>query len=171
MKVIHLVCLIVIGLAFTQSAVAQKFGYVNAAQLVETHPKVAVANTELETFRISMTTPFEAKAKAFQSKYQFYVEEMQAGTLSKISAQTRQEELQQEQEALSKEEQQIQFAIMQKREALLQPILADLDSIIHVIAKEGNYTMIFDKSPNGILLFATEGDDLTEAVRARTKKD
>lgn len=171
MRIIHLVCLIVMGLASTQAVVAQKFGHVNAAQLVETHPKVAAANSELEAFRISVTTPFETKAKAFQSKYQFYVEEMQAGTLSKISAQTRQEELQQEQEALGKEEQQIQFAIMQKREELLQPILADLDSIIQVIAKEGNYTMIFDKSANGILLFATESDDLTEAVRARAKLD
>jgi Skp family chaperone for outer membrane proteins len=169
MKVIHLVCLAIMALALTPQAMAQKFGHINAALLVESHPGIAKANADLETFRATVTAPFEAKAKAFQSKYQFYVEELQAGTLSRVTAETRQQELQTEQEALTKEEQQIQFAIMQKREELLQPILADLDSHIQAVAKEGQYTMIFDKSANGILIFAVDTDDLTETVRARVK--
>ena len=168
MKFLPLLCLFVSSLAVSTVS-AQKFGHINAAQLVESHPKVAAANLQLEAFRDSITAPFEVKAKAFQSKYQFYVQEMQAGTLSRVTAQTREQELQAEQEALGKEEQQIQFAILQRREKLLQPILADLDSIIDTIAKEGKYTMIFDKSANGVLLYALEGDDLTETVRARVK--
>ena len=169
MKMMHLVCLTGMAIASIQAGVAQKFGYINSALLVESHPKVATANVAMETFRDSITAPFEAKAKAFQSKYQFYVEEMQAGTMSRVTAQTREQELRNEQEALGKEEQQIQFAIMQRREILLQPILADLDGIIKAVGKEGNYTMIFDKSANGILLYAVEGDDLTETIRARCK--
>jgi outer membrane protein len=171
MKASHLVCLVILTLAVIPQVRAQKFGHINAAQLVESHPGITKANADLEAFSVSVTAPFETKAKAFQSKYQFYVEEMQAGTLSRVSAETRQRELQAEQEALGKEEQQIQFSIMQKREELLQPILADLDSIIHTVAKEGQYTMIFDKSANGILLFAVETEDLTQVIRDRIKED
>lgn len=150
-------------------AVAQKFGHINTAVVIESHPKVAGANTELEAFRKSVMDPFEAKAKAFESKYLFFLEEVNAGTLSKVSASTRQAELQQEQEALQTEEQQIQFSVMQKREALLQPILTEVDSIIQSIGKEGKYTMIFDTSVNGALLFAQESEDLTETVKGRLK--
>jgi len=148
---------------------AQKFGHVNSAQLIEAHPKVASANAELEDFRKSVMEPFQAKGNAFQSKYNFFIEEVNAGTLSKVSAQTRQEELQKEQQALQTEQQQIEFSIMQKREALLQPILTEIDSIIQIVGKEGKYTMIFDTSVSGALLFADDSEDLTEPVKAKLK--
>lgn len=163
--------LVIFSLVLCNLSYAQKFGHVNSAMLVEKHPGVAKANTELEKFRIETAAPFEAKAKAFQSKYQFFVEEMQAGTLSQVTAQKRQQELQAEQEALGTEEQQLQFAIMQRREQLLQPILSELDSLIQVIGKEGGYTMIFDNSQNGILLYSPQGEDLTTQVQGRIKQD
>ena len=146
---------------------AQKFGHVNSALLVQNHPGITAANTELEAYRKSVTDPFEVKTKAFQSKYQFFMEEMQAGTLSKVSADTKQAELAKEQDALSKEGQQIQYAIMQKRDQILQPILAEVDSMITIIGKEGKYTMIFDNSGNGALLVSNPSDDVTETVKAK----
>jgi outer membrane protein len=148
---------------------AQKFGYVNSAQLIEAHPKVPTANSELEAFRKSVMDPFEAKAKAFESKYMFFMEEVNAGTLSKVTAQTRQQELQKEQQDLQKEQQQLEFTILQKREALLQPILTEIDGIIQAFGKENAYTMIFDTSVSGALLYATTNDDLTEAIKAKLK--
>jgi outer membrane protein len=150
-----------------QTANAQKFGHVNSAQLVQNHPGIPAANAALDAYRKSLSDPFEAKTKAFQSKYQFYMEEMQAGTLSKVSAQTRQEDLQKEQDALNQEGQQIQNSILQKRSEVLQPILVEVDSVITLIGKEGKYTMIFDDSANGALLYAPDADDLTETVKAR----
>jgi len=146
---------------------AQKFGHVNSALLVQNHPGITAANTELEAFRLSMTEPFEVKTKAFQSKYQFFMEEMQAGTLSKVTADTRQAELAKEQEDLSQEGQQIQYSIMQKRDQILQPILLQVDSMITVIGKEGKYTMIFDNSGNGAVLVSNPSEDVTDAVKAK----
>jgi len=145
----------------------QKFGHINAALLVQNHPGIPAANTELEAYRKSVSDPFDAKTKAFQTKYQFFMEEMQAGTLSKVSAETRQQELQKEQDALNKEGQELQYNIMQKRDQVLQPILAEVDSVITVIAKDGKYTMIFDDSVNGALLFSNPSGDLTEAVKTK----
>jgi len=145
-----------------QTMSAQKFGHINSAMIIQGHPKVITANTELEAFRKSVMDPFEAKAKAFESRAIFFQEEMTAGTLSKVTAQTRQEELQKEQQDLTTEQQQIEFSIMQKREQLLQPILAEVDTIIQTIGKEGSYTIIFDTS-------AQESEDLTETVKAKIK--
>ena len=167
MRVIRHFILLALCVISFQGLQAQRYGHVNSALLVESHPRVATANTELDEFRKSVSAPFEAKTKTFQSKYEFFMQEMNAGTLSKVSAQTRQEELQKEQDALNTEGQQIQFSIMQKREQLLQPILAQVDSVIQVVAKEGKYTMIFDNSVNGALLYAAQGEDLTEAVKTR----
>jgi len=152
-----------------QTMSAQKFGHINSAMIIQGHPKVITANTELEAFRKSVMDPFEAKAKAFESRAIFFQEEMTAGTLSKVTAQTRQEELQKEQQDLTTEQQQIEFSIMQKREQLLQPILAEVDTIIQTIGKEGSYTIIFDTSVQGALLFAQESEDLTETVKAKIK--
>ena len=134
-----------------QAVQAQKFGHINSAQLIEAHPKVVTANAELEAYRKSVMDPFEAKAKAFESKASFFMAEVNAGTLSKVTAQTRQEELQKEQQDLQTEQQQIEFAILQKREQLLQPILTEIDSIIQAVGKEGSYSMIFDTSVTGAL--------------------
>ena len=166
---ILLTAVMMLALTTMPSVFAQKFGQVNSAQLIESHPKVATANTELENFRKSIMDPFEQKAKAFEAKYTFFIEEVNAGTLSKVTAQIRQEELQKEQDSLRTEQQQLEFTIMQKREALLQPILTEIDSIIQVIGKEKQYTMIFDTSVSGALLFAQESNDLTEEVKGRIK--
>jgi outer membrane protein len=149
---------------------AQKFGHVNSATLIESHPKVPAANTQLEEFRKTAMAPLEAKAKEFESRYNFFIAEVNAGTLSKVSAQTRQQELAQEQQALQQEQEQIEFSILQKREQLLQPILTELDSIIQTVGKEGQFTMIFDTSVTGALLYAVESEDLTSSVQARIKE-
>ena len=162
-----LLCLVL--LVSFQTMSAQKFGHVNSAMLIQGHPKVVSANAELEAFRKSVMDPFEVKAKSFESKATFFQEEINAGTLSKVTAQSRQEELQKEQQALTTEQQQIEFSIMQKREALLQPILTEIDSIIQTIGKEGSYMIIFDTSVQGALLFAQESEDLMDEVKAKIK--
>ncbi len=145
----------------------QKFGYLNTAELIELHPRIDSANKALELYRIEITGAYETKVKSFQAKYQFYIEEMQAGTLSKVSAESRQAELAKQQEELRTEEQQLQFAMMQKREQLLQPILNEVDAAIQAIGKEGQYTMIFDTSVSGGLVYAVESDDLMPAAKSK----
>lgn len=153
--------------AGTSPLAAQKFGYVNSASVIEAHPKVDSANKVLELYKIELSGGYETKVKAFQARYQFYLEEMQAGKLSKVASGTREAELAKEQQELQTEEQQLQFALLQKREQLLQPILDEVDAVIRKIGQEGKYTMIFDTSAEGGLLFAVESDDLTDTVKAR----
>ncbi len=166
MKISHFVLFLAFMFCAFTSIHAQKFGYVNTSELIEAHPQVAVSNKTLEMYNDSLVNPFEEKAKAFQKKYEFFVEEVNAGTLSKVSQDARAQDLQKEQQALQAEDQQIQNAIAMKRDLLLRPILSEIDSIIQAAGKAGNYTMIFDASVSGALLYAQEGDDLTAEIKA-----
>ncbi|HZV70281.1 MAG TPA: OmpH family outer membrane protein [Saprospiraceae bacterium] len=161
---------LMIFLAVTQQSNAQKFGHINSALIIQNHPLISTANTALESFQKSLLDPFDVQAKAFEVKYRAFVEEANNGTLSQVATQNKQVALQTEQDSLATLEQQIKFSVMQKRELLLQPILTQVDSVIQLIGKEGSYTMIFDTSVSGALLFAEDSNDLTEAVKARLKK-
>ncbi len=157
--------LIVMLIASFQMMSAQKFGHINSAMIIESHPKVAEANVQLESFRKMLVDSFSVKVQAFEVKYKTFLEETTTGSLSQVKAEVKQNELKAEQQTLGTEEQQIQFRILQKREELLKPILTDVDNIIQAIGKAGNYTMIFDTSVAGALLFAAESDDLTDQVK------
>jgi outer membrane protein len=167
MKIGQFVLFLVFTFCTVTISHAQKFAYVNTSELIEAHPQVASSNKVLEAYSDSLLVPFEEKASAFQKKYEFFVEEVNAGTLSKVSQDTRAQELQQEQQELQAKDQQIQNAIVLKRDMLLRPILAEIDSIIQATGKEGNYTMIFDTSVSGALLYAQESDDLTAAIKEK----
>ena len=146
---------------------AQKFGHINSALIIEQHPRVGVANAQLESFQKVLSDSFAIKIKAFEDRYRLFMEEASKGTLSQVASQTKQSELQAEQQALGTEEQQLKFRILQKREELLKPILTEVDALIQAIGKEGNFTMIFDTSVAGGILYAEQGEDLTEMVKSR----
>lgn len=169
MNKLILYCLILI-LACTQQINAQKFGHINSSLIIQSHPSIVMANSTLEAYQKSLVDPLDVKSKAFEAKYHAFQDEANKGTLSQVATQKKQAELQTEQDSLATEGQQVKFKVMKKREELLQPILTEVDSVIQLIGKEGHYTMIFDTSVAGALLFAEDGNDLTEAVKARLKK-
>ncbi|HUR30661.1 MAG TPA: OmpH family outer membrane protein, partial [Saprospiraceae bacterium] len=122
---------IVIALLFFFAALssmeAQKFGHINSALLIQDHPKVSSANKELESFQKLLTDSFSIKVKAFEDKYKMFMEQSNTGTLSAVAIQTKQAELKSQQESLATEEEQLQFRLVQRREQLLKPILAEID--------------------------------------------
>ena len=162
---ILLALLLCTGIA--QEVMAQKFGHINSAMIIEKHPKVTSANATLDAFKQTLQDSFMIKAKSFEGRYMEYMKEAQAGTLTQLQTAEKQTELRAEQERLNTEEQQLQFRLLQKREELLKPILTEIDGIIQDIGKTGMYTMIFDVSVGGGLLFAAESEDLTEQVASR----
>ena len=151
----------------SQELVAQKFGHINSAMIIDKHPKVTSANATLDAFKQTLQDSFMIKAKSFEGRYMEYMKDVQSGTLSQLQTAERQTALRAEQESLNTEEQQLQFRLLQKREELLKPILTEIDGIIQDIGKTGMYTMIFDVSVGGGLLFAAESEDLTEQVASR----
>lgn len=145
---------------------AQKFGYLNSAQLLSELPEVKAADSELETYQKQLMSSGEAMVKAFESKYNQYAKEASEGLLSKVQMQEKEGELGLEQQKIQQYEVEVQQKIVKKREQLYQPILDKVKVAIEAVGKEKGYTMIFDAS-NGTILHANDSDDVMGLVKAK----
>ncbi len=145
---------------------APKYGHMNLGNLLELLPDTKKANDELKVFADKLGAKDDSLGRALQAAAELLQKEYDAGVLTPLQAQTRQAELQKQQEALQKFEQEANQMVTAKREELLKPILTKVDEAIKAVAKEGGYSMIFDTS-TGAMLFATETEDVTALV---TKK-
>lgn len=142
---------------------APKYGHMNLGNLLELLPDTKKANDELKVFADKLGAKDDSLGRALQAAAELLQKEYDAGVLTPLQAQTRQAELQKQQEALQKFEQEANQMVTAKREELLKPILTKVDEAIKAVAKEGGYSMIFDTS-TGAMLFATETEDVTALV-------
>lgn len=146
---------------------AQKFGHVNTSALLEVMPEITTADQLLSAFQEGLIKGGQSKAAAFEADYNKYLQDVNAGTLSKLQQTDRETALGKTQQEIQQYEQQVQIQVMQKREELLKPILQKIDEAIKTEGKEGGYMFIFDSSVSGALLYAQETDDLLPAVKKR----
>ena len=146
---------------------AQKFGHMNSQLLLVEMPEVKSADSQLETYQKQLLAKGEQMVQSFQTKYQAYEQEAQSGKLSPLQMQTKESELQKELEAIQAYEQDVQNKLATKRAELYQPLLDRVKAVIDKIGKENGYTMIFDTSVAGTIVFAEETEDVTAMVKAQ----
>ena len=145
---------------------AQKFGYLNSAELLEAHPKVKAANSTLETYQKQLMSQGEAMVKKFETNYQALAKEAQEGVLSQVQMQKKEAELAEEQQKIQAFEVEVQNKILKKREELYSPILDEVKVILESIGKEQGYTMIFDSS-GGTILHANDSENVMSQVKSK----
>lgn len=145
---------------------ALKYGHMNLGNLLESLPETKQANDVLKVFTDKLTATDDSLTKAFQAAYTKLESEYNAGLLTPVQAQTRQAELQKQQESIQKFEQEAQQQVAQRRDELLKPILERVDQAIKAVAVEMGYLMIFDTS-SGVMLFANDSDDVTTVVKKK----
>lgn len=153
-----------LGAISLNAQAAPKYGHMNLGNLLEMLPDTKKANDDLKVFADKLTAKDDSLTKAFQAAVTTYQTAYQSGTLTPVQAQTREAELQKEQEAIQKFEQDAQQNVAAKREELLKPILTRVDEAIKAVAKANQYMMIFDTS-SGSMLFAAETEDVTALVK------
>src|SRR5690606_20852604 len=138
-------------LAFTASA--QKFGYVDSANILETMPKVKEAESNLEALSKQLQSRGQKMMEEFQVKYQDLERRVREGDITPKEQETQVALLKDEENKIIQFEQDMQAQLAEKREALLAPILEEIRTAIQTVAKENGYTYIFDSSPGiGVLL-------------------
>ena len=145
---------------------AQKFGYLNSAQLLSELPEVKAADADLEAYQKQLIASGENMVKSFEVKYQQYVKDVNEGILSQVQMQQKEGELGQEQQKIQQYEVEVQQKILKKREELYQPILDKVKKALEEIGKEKGYTMIFDAS-NGVILHANESENVMPLVKKK----
>lgn len=146
---------------------AQKLGYTNSLALLAEMPEAAAADSLILSMRDSLVKTGESQALALQTKYNDYVNRANEGSLTPVEMQSIEAELQQEQEALTKLEEEILLALDTKRQELFTPLLQALQTAIDAVGKENGYLFIFDTSAANFILFAEESDDVTLLVKAK----
>lgn len=147
-------------------ASAQKVGHVHSIQLLSQLPEIAVADSLLGIFQIELQAKGDSMLTKLQNDYQAYMTESKTGTISQLQAQTREAALQQQQTALQGFEQAGQQLIMQKRQALYDPILNKVDAAIKEVGKEEGYQMIFDSSVQA-MVFTNGAEDIMLKVMVK----
>jgi len=168
-KILNLTVLLLALLAFNvDSAFAQeKYGHLNSGNLLEQLPQVKAADEQLAKYREELMAEGEKMAQTFQTKAQAFMEKAQAGELTPVEQQTQEQQLQAERQKIIEYEQTISNKVKQRRQELLDPILAKVQKAIDDVGQENGYVMIFDTSIFNAVLFAKDSDDVMPLVKAK----
>ncbi|MEM6697099.1 MAG: OmpH family outer membrane protein [Bacteroidota bacterium] len=166
-KLITITTAIAITLLSVTILNAQKYGHLNAGNLLQELPAVKAANTQLEAFQQQLVKKGEEMATAFQTKLEAYIKEADSGVLSKVQMQEREGALSKEREDIVKYEQEVMMKVQEKRQELIEPILKKVDEAIQAVGKENGYKLIFDTSQINAILFVQESDDVAPLVKQK----
>jgi outer membrane protein len=144
----------------------QKFGHINTGNLIELLPEIKQADSLLTAYQDSLLITENALTTDFEKDYTEFVQLANAGELTKIAMQNKQQEFQKREEEIVNLRRANQLAILQKRQELMNPVLEKLQTAVNEVAKENGYSYIFDIG-SGSLLFANESHDLEALVKQK----
>ncbi len=167
MKINILRFVFIFGMVFLALQVeAQKFGYVNSQALLAEIPEVKEADANLQAFQAQLEKKGQMMVQELEGKYRDLQRREQSGEISPKALDEEAKKLKLEEGKLGEYEQDMQKQLLAKRQEVLQPILDRINEMIKVVAKENQYTYIFDSS-SGVLLFAEEAMDVTKLVKTK----
>ena len=148
---------------FTFSSIAQnKFGHINAQEILLLMPEYKTAETELAIFARDL----ESQLGAMQSEYQASIQEYQTNeaTYTDLVKQDKEAEILSLQQRIQAFQQNAQQSLQTKEQELLEPINKKLQTAIKDVATKGNYTYIF---ADGVLHYKDDKNDVSSLVKKK----
>jgi outer membrane protein len=158
-------CCMILGSIQAQNE-KQKIGHINTGNLMELMPEIKSADAILSAFQDSIQTVEGGMITAFEKEYSEFVKLANAGELTKVATERKQNELAQKQQEIVDFRKDVQLQVMKKRQDLMTPILDKLQKAIDEVAKENGFNYIFDIG-SGALLFANDSQDVEELVKKK----
>ena len=158
-----ILCAICAFCGFT-TANAQKFGHVNAQEIMQAMPEVTKARTELETLSKQYEADLKSMQEEIQKKYEAY--EKEQATLPANIKQRREQELTEMQQKFQQSIQDNQQALAKAEQEKMQPIQTKIMDAINAVGQEGGYVYIMQ---TGAILYisSTLSTDITTQVKAK----
>lgn len=152
-------------LASANTLFAQKFGFVDSEKILNQMPDYKAAQQEIDEISIEYQKVIENMYQDLDSMFQVYrKEEILLTEEMKIKRQ----------DAISKKETEIkeyqrkvfgfEGLIFLKRQELIKPIQEKIQEAIKKVAQQQKLQVVFDKSGDLTLLYATETHDYTDYV-------
>jgi len=149
-------------------AQAQKFVFIDTEYILKNIPAYESANEQLSSLSKTYEAEIKAKMQEVEKLYEAYRTESVFLT-NDLKVKKENEIVEKEKEA--KKLQQSYFGqdgeLYKQREILIQPIQDQVYSAITAIAKEKNYSAIFDKSSNIGLMYNDPSLDISDQVLTR----
>lgn len=143
----------------TSTNAQQKFGYINADDIIQIMPEAAKIQIELDAYQKSLYQNANDKQTAFNESLQKFLKD--SATMSASLKEVKRNDLQKQSQDLSGEQQRIEQEFAAKRQELSLPIQKKLQDAIEEVAKENGYTYIFVREA---LVVASPKDDIGPLV-------
>ena len=159
-----LLTIMIAALSILSTEAQNKFGYLNSNELLASMPESVAMQTELEDYAKKL----ENQLSDMQSEYERKVTEYQQNetTFSDLVKEDKIREIESIQKRMVDFQQSAQQSLAQKESELFTPIRDKAMEAIQVVAKEGNYTYIFD-SGAGSFLYVDESENVISKVKSK----
>jgi outer membrane protein len=139
-----------------------KIGYTNTDYILSKLPEAKQIESELKTHRDQLGAQLKSKQQEFERKYQSFIDGQ--ATMTDVVKNDVQNELQSLQESIQKFATEAEKSMQNKQVQLLTPVYEKIDGGIKEVAKEKGFSHVF---ANGVLLYATQENDISNLVLAK----
>lgn len=123
-------------------ASAQKFGYVDAQQILMQMPDVESLQSKLQTFFTDLNSQLEAMQVEYNKKLEEY--QKSSATLSDAVKRDRERELQGLLQRIQEFQQQAQVDIQAKEQELTKPLMDKIEAAISKVSKANGIAAVFN---------------------------
>jgi outer membrane protein len=150
------------------SMFAQKFGHINAQQVMQDMPEFVKASAEIQ----GTAKQYENDLKAMQDELQRKSDEYDKtkSTMNDTKKKETEESLQQMYQKIQQTYQDNQQALQKAQQEKMTPITTKLVNAIKEVGKAGGYVYIMDVSSGIPYISETLSTDVTAAVKAQLNK-
>lgn len=147
---------------------AQKFGHINAQEIMASMPEFTKAQADLE----ATAKQYEEDLKAMQAELQRKAEEYDRtkSTMNETKQRETEQSLYELQQKIQQAYQDNQQALQKAQQQKLTPITSKLIDAIKAVGKAGGYVYIMDVSSGIPYISETLSTDCTAAVKAELAK-
>ena len=158
--------LILILMLAPMSLLAQKFGYVNSAEIIQVMPEYAKALKDVQALEKMYTDEFNSIRTELEKKGTEF-EKMQQDSVPENILKRRYEELMQLQQRLQEYGQEIQQNLQRTEMEKMGEINQKLQTVLDTVGKDGAYICIFDVAGGIPFINTTLCEDVTAKVKAK----
>ena len=158
--------LILILMLAPMSMLAQKFGYVNSAEIIQVMPEYSKAIKDLQALEKMYTDEFNSMRTELEKKGTEF-EKMQQENVPENILKRRYEELMQMQQRLQDYGQEVQTNLSRAEAEKMMEIQAALKNAIDAVGNEGSYVCVFDIAGGVPFINTSICEDVTKKVRTK----
>ena len=158
--------LIVLMLIAPMSMLAQKFGYMNSAEIVQLMPEFKQAQKKLQDMEKKYTADFESMRTELEKKGTEF-EKLQKDSVPENILKRRYEDLMQLEQRLQQYAQEVQANLARAEQEEMVAIQTKLRDTLDVVGREGGYVCIFDLSGGMPYVSKTLCEDVTMKIRTK----